>query len=119
MKTAGAIFVMQLSWRSSWMPSDAAMMIGIHRMPRHKQWAQSVRPKPPPVTEELIGLVKRWSVERCLRRLFVCPYEELVNRLASQGFTSSPLALGASLAFGHLPLADVCEDGRLMMLTLE
>ena len=119
MMTAGAIFVMQLSWRSSWMPSDAAMMIGIHRMPRHKQWVHSVRPKPPPVTEELIGLVKRWSAERRLRRLFVCPYEELINRLASQGFTSSPLAIGASLAFGHLPLADVCEDGRLMMLTLD
>ena len=76
------------------MPSDAAMMIGIHRMPRHKQLGRTMRPRPPPVTDKLVGLVKHWCSERNLRRLFVCPYEELGDRLASHGFASSAVDLG-------------------------
>lgn len=118
---SGAIFVRQLSQKIEslsptldW-PSDAAMMIGIHRMPRHKRLGREMHPKPAPVTEEIVGRVKQWAAERYLRRLFVCPYQELERRLASQGFAPSH---EKALSFGHLPLAEVCEDGRLMMLEL-
>ena len=112
---AGAIFVRQL-WSSGW-PSDAALMIGIHRMPRHKRGMRGRRGHAgPPVTETIIDRVKGWCNKHKLRRLFVCPYKEIQPRLMQRGFVAiSADNSVADLSFGHLELAKVCEDGMLMV----
>ena len=112
---AGAIFVLQLRQASGW-PSDAAMMIGIHRMPRHKRGARGR-----PVAGAIVERAKSWCNERHLRRLFVCPYQELKSRLELQGFalsraTEEPAT--AALRFGNLALNDVCEEGTLLVARL-
>ena len=85
---AGAIFVEQLLVRG--MPSRAALMIGIHRMPRHKAMRQLQGRLPSlNVTVALVEAVRAWCLgEPDIDTLLVCPYGGIEGRLL-EGFATS------------------------------
>ena len=114
----GGIFVMQLL--SDGALTNAAMMIGVHRMPRHK-FHRAIGGQPPrlSVTNALVTRAVEWSRDRGFARLMVCPYAELPPRLRALGFlpTADP---APAYALGTLDMReDVCEEAALHVLELE
>ncbi|KAL1496772.1 hypothetical protein AB1Y20_014361 [Prymnesium parvum] len=115
---AGAIFVQQLLTADEW-PSDAALMIGIHRMPRHKTLSLDGAARPRMiVTDALVERVKQWCVQQRLRKLFVCPYQELGPRLQRLGFDRIPDPQRAYTFNGLGLREEVCEDGLFYAFTI-
>ena len=112
---AGAIFVEQLLVRG--MPSRAALMIGIHRMPRHKAMRQLQGRLPSlNVTVALVEAVRAWCLgEPDIDTLLVCPYGGIEGRLLEMGFATVP-----SMRYHDHTLADqslttdVCEESSLL-----
>lgn len=122
---AGGIFVTQLRDARGERQLQIALMIGLHRMPRHKAMRHLSRETPSVVvTQEVVHLAQRWAVEQELPALYVCPLSgdggALRKRLAALGFRdrrrSDPYDhLLEHATMGELSLlAHVCEDAELM-----
>lgn len=114
---AGAIFVQQLQ-ASNGSPTRAALMIGIHRTPRHKTMRLRLQQTPSVVvTDAIVERVKAWCTARRMQHLYVCPYTELRGRLAAHGF--GPAQPATSYRFSQLHIQhDICEESDLMVLEL-
>ena len=110
---AGAIFVQQLQLGGAAVP--AAMMIGIHRLPRHKAMRR-LHGRAPAVliTDALVGRVVAWCTEHRIARLFVCPYAELRDRLRVLGFAPVASQTTPAYVFGEEPVwGTMCEEAQL------
>ena len=109
----GAIFVQQLRLPTG-AAAPAAMMLGIHRLPRHKAMRQMLGRAPETVvTDALVAKVKAWCVAQRIERLVVCPYSELSARLQALGFAPAVKA-GPAYLFGDVPVAgELCEEAGL------
>ena len=110
----GAIFVQQLRLPTG-AAAPAAMMLGIHRLPRHKAMRQMLGRAPGVVvTDALVAKVKAWCVAQRIARLVVCPYSELNGRLQALGFTPA-LKVGPAYLFGDTPVTgELCEEAGLL-----
>jgi hypothetical protein len=117
---AGAIYVQQLRTRGQL--SSSAVMIGIHRMPRHKMLKLRRIRSSVVVTDAVIGRVKQWCSQHGIARLLVCPYQELMQRLRRLGFRPidpDDLAAVDPLLFGDVELVgQICEDSTLHGLAI-
>ena len=100
--------------------TDAAMMIGIHRMPRHKTMRALGQQRPRiSVTYTIVSRVVEWCKAHRIARLVACPYDELPKRLQALGFVKFVRVPdpARSYTLGTLELrADVCEDAALHVL---
>lgn len=120
---AGGIFVGELLRKG--VPTGAALMIGIHRMPLHKlqrgRGAATSAPPPPSslvnVTPALVTRVQRWCTVRRVTSLLVCPYDGSGLRARFEAMGFGPAAAQApSDRFGEMDVrADVCEESALMV----
>ena len=120
---AGGIFISQLL---QYMPdgyavlSDVALMIGIHRTPKHKMLRHVGRQPDVNVTQAIVQRAQQWAADKKLSALYVCPLEgdggALRARLADLGFRDEDDAPDRGhLALGNLALrGDVCEEAVLM-----
>ena len=80
----GGIFVQQL--RRGGRSAPVAMMIGIHRLPRHKAMRRLLGRAPSVViTDAIVERVKAWCTARRVATLMVCPYQGLTERLQQLG----------------------------------
>ena len=134
---AGGIFISQLLYDD--VPSSAALMIGIHRMPRHKMLSRGQAPRQPEVnvTPGLVARAQEWVGLHGLRTLYVCPLDSdghaLRRRMLALGFRDmqrlastrhegqapnrlEPGGLDTErLRFGVLALhGEVCEEAGLL-----
>jgi hypothetical protein len=121
---AGAIYVQQLHHQGQL--TRTAMMIGIHRLPKHKMLKVdramgTIGRSTVVVTDKVIDRVRAWGLEHRMTRLIVCPYQEIKGRVRKlgfqpvddlDGFTFGELALKASKSGG------VCEESSLYALAL-
>ena len=107
----GAIFVQQLGLDGG--AASAAMMIGIHRLPRHKAMRKLAGRAPTAaIVPGVVDKVKEWCFQRGIATLLVCPYQGMGPKLQSLGFR--PLADPPPYVFGAAPLmGDVCEEAEL------
>ena len=129
---AGGIFVSGLR-RPDFSRANAAVMIGIHRMPQHKALRRQRggggnatgddhRQPFTGVTPLLVDKAAAWSAAHRLPLLYVCPYGEIRERLGSLGFEPAVDALlpAKPLLFGTLDLHDdVCEESSIMALRVK
>ena len=115
----GAIFVQQLRLPTG-AAAPAAMMLGIHRLPRHKAMRQMLGRAPEVVvTDALVAKVKAWCRAQRIERLVVCPYSELNARLQALGFAPAVKA-GPAYLFGDTPVAgELCEEAGLFEVRVD
>jgi hypothetical protein len=139
---AGGIFITQLlDADAGGAPTDAALMIGIHRMPRHKMLrlsGEGMRMPAVNVTPALVESAQEWTRSLGLSTLFVCPLAgdagALRSRLGALGFRDATapwmssdgrrheaaLAGGARYRLGRMDLInDVCEEAEPMAWSRE
>lgn len=120
----GAIFVQQLRLPGPGAAAGggqylalapAAMMIGIHRLPRHKAMRQ-LRGRAPEVvvTDAIVAQAKAWCAAHRIPRLLVCPYTELRDRLRPLGFAPAPVEAGDYLFGDARVVGDLCEEAQLL-----
>ena len=107
----GAIFVQQLGLDGG--AASAAMMIGIHRLPRHKAMRQLAGRAPKTaIVPGVVNKVKEWCFQKGIETLLVCPYQGMGPKLQALGF--KPLSDPPPYVFGDEPLmGDVCEEAEL------
>lgn len=115
---AGGIFVSQLMRDDK--PASAALMIGIHRMPKHKMLRVTSRgygmQPQVNVTDAIVTKAKEWLSANGLGPLVVCTLEgddgQLRRRLVAHGFRNATEADGLKdYKFGRKDLLeDVCEE---------
>ena len=96
------------------------MMLGIHRLPRHKAMRQMLGRAPEVVvTDALVAKVRAWCVAQRIERLVVCPYSELNARLQALGFAPAAKA-GPAYLFGDAPVAgELCEEAGLFEMRID
>lgn len=119
---SGSIFVSQLLQVSDGMPADAALMLGIHRGPKHKLMRHLGGRKPQlNVTDAIVAHAQKWAEEQSFSTLYVCPLEgddgRLRRRLEALGFSSfmEEEKIRKKYRFGKMNLHDeVCEEAALM-----
>ena len=125
---AGGIFVSQLFHsrdahdNGESVLADAALMIGIHRAPRHKMIRRLGRTPDINVTNELVAAAQRWTIQQQLSTLLVCPLNgdggSLRARLVALGFVPEEESASPVPRFrlGEQDLRnDVCEEAKLMV----
>jgi hypothetical protein len=102
------------------------MLLGIHRMPRHRArrvarelWpeeeeAASLDGAGSTVLDSLVSKARGWCRSRSIDRLFVCPYSSIQSKLEREGFRRVPDPSSGTYRFGPLDLRrDVCEEAEL------
>ena len=121
---AGGVFVSQLIRWQDHQPQLArvALMIGLHRTPRHKSLRHlGLRPTVN-VTPAVVGQAQEWATSQRLSALLVCPLSgdggALRHRLKALGFRDAGSVVDDDLrghTLGHLDLhTSICEEAALM-----
>jgi hypothetical protein len=119
---AGAIFAGQLLRASDGAATESALMLGIHRAPKHKLMRHlGGRTPTVNVTNEIVTAAQQWTADKGLSTLYVCPLEgddgALRRRLAALGFrdVADQQAVARGFRLGKLALhEEVCEEAALM-----
>lgn len=116
---AGGIFLSQLvAWmHGEAVVTDMALMIGIHRTPKHKMRRHLGQRPDINVTNAIVERAQEWTTTNGLSTLFVCPLSgdggALRSRLAALGFADQEAA--PRVALGQLDVqGDVCEASAIM-----
>lgn len=122
-RLAGAVFVLELETAGA-TGERTAMLLGIHRMPRHRArrvarelWpeeeAASLEGGGSTVLDSLVSKARGWCRSRSIDRLCVCPYSSIQSKLERMGFRRVPDP-SSGHRFGPLDLRrDVCEEAEL------
>jgi hypothetical protein len=119
---AGGIFAAQLLRASDGAFADAALMLGIHRAPKHKLMRHlGGRTPTVNVTNEIVTSAQQWAADRGFAILYVCPLEgddgALRRRLTALGFrdVEDGQTVAEGYRLGKLALhEEVCEEAALM-----